>query len=109
MAGTIQRLEIFGAGTHNAVTGKVTITENDLDNIVTAFDAFKGTNLVRPHLKLGHTDAQKWFGQKDGIPALGWIDKVWREGRNLLADIRDVPDALIDMFRQGRYHNVSAE
>lgn len=106
---SISNLEIFGAGQHNAMTGKVTITEADLDEIVAAFNELNGSNVVKPHLKLGHTDAQKWFGQKDGIPSLGWIEKVWRSGSKLLADIANVPTALIDMIRQGRYHNVSAE
>jgi len=106
---SISNLEIFGAGTHNSMSGKFTVTEADLDEIVAAFEGLKGTNIVKPHLKLGHTDAQKWFGQKDGIPALGWIEKVWRVGTKLLADIADVPSALIDLIRQGRYHNVSAE
>jgi len=106
---TISNLEIFGAGTHNAATGKVTISEQDLDSMVEAFNAFYSTNIVKPHLKLGHTDAQKWFGQKDGIPSLGWIEKLWRVGSKLFANIKDVPEALINLIRQGRYHNVSAE
>jgi len=106
---SISNLQIFGAGTHNAMSGKVTITEADLDEMVSAFTALTPTNIVKPHLKLGHTDAQKWFGQKDGIPALGWIEKVWRIGTKLYADVRDVPSVLIDLIRQGRYHNVSAE
>lgn len=105
---TISNLEIFGAGTHNAMTGKVTITEADLDAMVTAFNEVP-RNTVKPHLKLGHTEAQKWFGQQNGIPSLGWIDKVWRVGSKLLANIANVPEALIDLIRQGRYHNVSAE
>lgn len=109
MAKTINNLEIFAAGTHNAMSGKVTVTEADLDKIVDAFNSLEGTNIVKPHLKLGHTDAQKWFGQKDGIPSLGWIVRVWREGKKLLANVANVPDALIDMIKGGRYHNVSAE
>jgi len=105
----LSSLEIFGAGTHRAQTGAVTVTEDDLDQIVNAFNSLQGTNIVRPHLKLGHTDAQKWFGQKDGIPSLGWITRVWREGRKLLANVSDVPDMLIDLIKSGRYHNVSAE
>lgn len=106
---TISNLEIFGAGTHNASTGKVTVSEQDLDAMVDAFAAFQSTNVVKPHLKLGHEESQKWFGQKQGFPSLGWIDKVWRVGKKLFADISDVPEVLVDMIRQGRYHNVSAE
>lgn len=105
MPGDIRNLEIFGAGTHNGVK----VTEDDLDQIVSAFTELQGSNIVKPHLKLGHTDAQKWFGQDKGIPTLGWITKVWRNGKKLLADVANVPDALLQMFRDGRYHNVSAE
>ena len=109
MPGSIQNLEIFGAGSHSAQTGRVTVSESDLDQIVDAFNSLNGTNIVKPHLKLGHTDAQNWFGQKDGIPSLGWITRVWRQGTKLLADINDVPDSLLDMIRSKRFHNVSAE
>lgn len=109
MPGAIQNLEILSAGTHNASTGKITITESDLDEIVGSFTALQGSNIVKPHLKLGHTETQKWFGQTKGVPTLGWVDKVWRNGKKLLANISDVPNALLDMIRAGRYHNVSAE
>lgn len=109
MAGEIHSLEIFAAGTHNAKSGKVTVTIGDLDQIVEAFEALNGTNIVKPHLKLGHTDAQAWFGQQDGIPALGWISNVWREGKKLLANVSQVPDALLDLIRSERFHNVSSE
>lgn len=110
MPGEIRRLEIFGAGTWQPASGgTITVTESQLDELVDAFAALQGSNIVKPHLKLGHTDAQKWFGQKVGIPTLGWIDRVWREGKKLLADIKDVPEALLDMIKAGRYHNVSAE
>lgn len=109
MPGEIQRLEIFSAGTHKTGKGQVSATVKDLDKMIEAFDALKDTNIVKPHLKLGHTDAQKWFGQADGIPALGWITEVWREGKILLANIDKVPGSLIDLIKQGRFHNVSAE
>src|SRR5690242_4388571 len=109
MPGVIQNLEIMSAGTHNASTGKVTITEGDLDAMVSAFTDLQGTNIVKPHLKLGHSEAQKWFGNTKGVPTLGWVDKIWRQGTKLFANIRDVPTALLDMIRAGRYHNVSVE
>lgn len=109
MSGVIQRLEIFGAGAHDASTGKLVVSIEDLDHIVEAFEALKDSNIVKPHLKLGHAEAQKWFGQKDGIPALGWITQVWREKDKLLANVENVPQALLDMIRARRFHNVSAE
>jgi len=109
MPGEIRSLEIFGVGTWDASTGRVIVTETDLDGIVESFYGLQGSNIVKPHLKLGHSDAQKWFGQKDGIPTLGWISRIWRNGKKLFADIVDVPDMLMDLIRAGRYHNVSSE
>lgn len=112
MAGTLKSLEIFAAGTWkpgNAKGKSVTVTEEHLDEMVESFNALKTTNIVKPHLKLGHDDAQKWFGQRNGVPTLGWIEKVWRQGNKLFADIGGIPDAVIDLIKQGRYHNVSAE
>jgi hypothetical protein len=110
MAGRINNLEIFAAGSWKPASGgTVTITEQDLDEIVTSFNELAGTNIVKPHLKLGHQEAQQWFGQKTGVPTLGWVEKVWRQGPKLLADIGNVPDALINMIKSKRYHNVSVE
>jgi len=110
MPGSINRLEIFSAGTWTPGNGEaVTFSESHLDQMVDAFSALAGTNIVKPHLKLGHTEAQKWFGQKVGVPTLGWIDRIWREGRKLFADISHVPEALLEMIKGHRYHNVSAE
>lgn len=111
MAGEIKRLEIFAAGSWKPGNGKAawTVSESDLDSIVGAFSDLSGTNIVKPHLKLGHAEAQKWFGQKVGVPTLGWVDRVWREGAKLFADISNVPDALLAMIKGKQYHNVSAE
>lgn len=110
MPGEIRNLEIFAAGSWTTSNGtKVTISDSDIGEIVNNFNALQGTNVVKPHLKLGHQDAQKWFGQKTGIPTLGWIDKVWQVGSKLYADISHVPNSLIDLIQQKRYHNVSAE
>lgn len=110
MAGRIQNLEIFAAGTWKPGSGgKITITEADLDEMVQSFAELQGSNLVKPHLKLGHQESQKWFGQKTGVPSLGWVERVWRQGSKLFADIGSVPEALLDMIKNGRYHNVSVE
>ena len=50
MPGTIDRLEIFAAGTWKPATGgSVTVTEQHLDEMVHAFHALEGTNIVKPH------------------------------------------------------------
>lgn len=109
MAGMIRNLEVLSAGNWSASTGQITVTEKHLDDMVEAFQGLINSNIVKPHLKLGHSDSQKWFGQKDGIPTLGWISNLWRSGSKLFADIVDVPEALLELIKQGRYHNVSSE
>lgn len=92
--------EVFSAGTWNGHE----FSEADLDGIVAAFDFFQMSGQVP--LKLGHNDEQPLT---DGQPALGWVDRVWRDGRKLLADFRDVPRVVYDAIRAGRYKHVSIE
>jgi hypothetical protein len=94
-------VEIFSAGVWNGDP----YTEADLDGIVSAY----GEMPRQPPLKLGHSEAQKFFGQADGHPALGWVEKIYRSGKKLLADFVNVPDTLIGMIRDKRYDKVSAE
>jgi hypothetical protein len=78
---------------------------DDLDQMVLAF----GSLPYKVPLKFGHTEAQRWFGQEDGAPALGWVDSLRRVGQKLVADIVGVPDAIVSLISQGNYRNKSAE
>ncbi len=100
-AGELKGVEIFSAGVWNGDP----YTEGDLDAIVAAYPQMPR----RPPVKLGHTEGQKFFGQPDGHPALGWVEKIYREGKKLLADLTGVPDALMGMIRSRAYEKVSAE
>lgn len=97
----LRGVEIFSTGTWN----KDTYSESDLDSMVSAFHSLG----VRPPVKLGHDEAQKWFGQKDGAPALGWVANLRRFGSKLVGDLVDVPDALHEMITSKRYRTKSAE
>jgi hypothetical protein len=97
----IKGVEIFSTGTWNGDP----YTEDDLDAMVSAFSVAG----INPPLKLGHADAQKFFGQKDGAPALGWVERIYRRGKKLLADMKDVPEALYGLIREKKYRKVSAE
>jgi hypothetical protein len=97
----LRGVEIFSSGTWN---GDV-YNERDLDAMVSAFHSLG----IKPPLKLGHDEAQKWFGQKDGAPALGWVANLRRFGKKLVADLVDVPDALHGMITSKRYRTKSAE
>lgn len=101
MAKTIANQEIFAAGKWSGDQ----YTINDLDEIVRSFHALK----FNVPLKLGHDEAQKWFGQKDGAPALGWVDNLRRVANKLVADFVNVPDALAKMIANKNYRSKSAE
>ncbi len=98
-------VEIFAAGTwHAAKGGKVTVTETDLDAMVSSFQSINQIGGYKPVLKLGHSETQRFFGGKDGAPALGFVSRIWRDGQKVLADFAGVPRALFDLIKQGRYH-----
>lgn len=97
----LRGVEIFSSGTWNGDA----YSESDLDAMVSAFHSLG----VRPPVKLGHDEAQKWFGQKDGAPALGWVANLRRFGTKLVGDLVDVPDALHEMITSKRYRTKSAE
>ena len=48
-------------------------------------------------LKLGHENDAK---MKDGAPALGWVDRVWREGSKLLEnECRNIHNIMYKLIR----------
>jgi len=95
---------IFEAGTHNGDE----YTEDDLDEIVANFEALKGE--IKPPLKIGHMseDDQKQFLTK-GMPSIGWVTGVRREGAKLLADIKNIPKKVGEIINAGSYKRFSAE
>lgn len=99
---SIKGVDIFSAGTWNGDK----FTENDLDEMVKAFEANK--EAVRPFLKLGHANEQKLL-QKEGLPAAGWIDRIYRQGSKLKADFVDIPKKVHDLIMQKAYRKVSSE
>ena len=88
--------EIFSVGKWNGDK----YSENDLDDIVTHFNALKDS--VKPPIKLGHT----W---KQGQPALGWVKDLKRNGNKLIATLAQVPKIVYDAIKAGRYKRVSSE
>lgn len=97
---SLKGADIFSAGKWN---GKV-FTEDDLDNIVKSFEFFALAGRVP--LKFGHNTEQPLT---DGQPALGWVQRIWREGKKLKADFSDVPGVLWDAIKAGRYKFISVE
>lgn len=98
----IQGVEIFSAGTWNGDT----YTNDDLDAMVQAFENTKDT--VRPFLKLGHNEEQEVL-KSDGLPAAGWVTRLYRVGHKLVADFEDIPQKVFDLIVKKAYRNVSSE
>lgn len=92
------------AGTWDAMTGRVTFTEGDLDDIERSFSLLGLAGRVP--LKFGHNDEQPLT---DGQPALGWVNRVYREGKKLLGDFTDLPKVVYDLIRAGRFKFLSVE
>lgn len=99
---SINGVEIFSAGTWNG--DKYTV--NDLDEMVKAFD--ETNKSIRPFLKLGHSDKQKLL-EDEGLPAAGWIGKIYRKGEKLLADFIDIPNKIYELIENKAYRKVSSE
>jgi hypothetical protein len=103
MKHTLAGAHIFRAGTWN----KQTFTEEDLDGIVAAFNA--ANKAGRVPLKFGHADDEADQPFREGLPALGWVSKVWRAGKDLFADFIDMPTAVFQAVKNGLYKFVSIE
>lgn len=95
-------VEIFSAGEWNGE--KFTVSQ--LTEMVKNFEATK--HGVRPYLKLGHDKDQKLL-QKDGLPAAGWVDKIYIKGDKLVADFVDIPKKIFQLIKAGAYKKVSCE
>lgn len=95
----IRGAEIFAAGEWNGLQ----FTEQDLQGIAASFDAMNLSGRVP--LKFGHSGADA----RDGAPALGWVERVYREGDKLLADFTSLPGVVYDAIKEGMYKFVSVE
>lgn len=98
----IEGVEIFAAGKWNGDE----YTENDLDVIEASFAETK--DLLKPYLKLGHGDAQKLLAE-DELPAAGFISRVYRQGKKLLADFTHMPSKIAELVKMRAYNRVSSE
>lgn len=102
--------EIFRIGTWTDAYGRTrTYTEEDLDNIVSAFNAgVRSIDGIPLKLKLGHSDKQTLL-QSDGYPAAGWVKSVKRVKDRLVADFKDIPRVIKEFIDRKAYRNVSSE
>lgn len=92
--------EILKVGTWNGIT----FEEDDLRNIVNAFNALRGDHEVP--LKFGHNEEQD---VTDGQPAIGWVSNLFLKGESLFADFINLPTLVFDAIMERRFRTVSVE
>lgn len=96
-AGFDDYIEVFQSGKHTDSNGQShTWSCDDLDQIVSNFDAAQPAPLVIGHPK---TDSPAW----------GWTESLKRVGGKLLAKFNQVPEQLVTAVRDGRYRNRSVK
>jgi len=89
----IAGVEIFRAGNYGE---KGTYSEADLDLIAHSYDPRK-------------CEAPITIDHQDSGPAFGWVAKVYRVGKSLFADFRDVTEDFAEQLRTRRYKKRSVE
>jgi len=90
-------IEMFRAGPQISSTGqKLVFTETDLDQVAGSYDPV----LHEAPLIIGHD-------QQDDTPALGWVRKVWRKGKELWGKVELTPKAE-QLIKDGVFKKVSS-
>ena len=85
----IKGLEIFKIDTAETKD----YTEVDLENMVAK------ANLHEAPVVIGHDENQDLL-RNSGLLSAGWIKKIYRQGKSLFADLRDVPKVVADLIRK---------
>jgi hypothetical protein len=103
----IDNAEIFHTGTWPG-SRRVHINESDLDDVVWAFEALRLSGRVP--LKLTHEGPDQRDPEFDAAKslAMGWVKKVWRDGKKLMATL-DVPEKVHKLIKEGYLKFVSVE
>lgn len=99
---SLKGVDIFSVGKWNDDN----FTLEDLKSMVKSFEETKQG--VKPYIKLGHNKTQE-LAQKDGLPSMGWVDKMYINGEKLIADFVDIPKKIYDLIKIGAYKKVSCE
>ena len=100
--GELKGIDIFASGRWN---GDEYSTE-DLDKIVASFAETK--DRLKPYLKLGHGQDQKLL-REDELPAAGFVQNIYRQGRKILADVTNIPKKIYELIKNKAYNKVSIE
>jgi hypothetical protein len=94
--------EVFEAGVHRGHA----YTEADLDAIVRNWRLAR--DRVRVPLVVGHEEQQELL-KNTGIPAVGWVERLYRRGPKLYADFGGIPPSIARLINARAYRTLSAE
>ena len=100
----IPGVEIFAEGSWNGDA----YSAKDLDDMVAAF----GKVGFKPPVKAGHEDGQEDAATAKrlfGDPSLGYVSRIYRQGKKLMADLVGIPRVFANLIRAGSYRRISAE
>lgn len=98
----IQGIDIFAVGEWNGDK----YSDKDLDQIVQSFDETR--DYLKPYVKLGHGEEQSLL-RSDELPAAGYIDKIYRKGQKIVADLVRVPKKIYELIKRQAYTKISSE
>lgn len=98
---TLAAVPIFDVSTWNG-NGN---TAAELDGMVAAFTELKGT--LEPPVKFGRGDQD--LLEREDYPAAGSVERLYRKGTQLVADITRVPVRTADLIDAGAYRSISSE
>lgn len=101
----LESVPIFKVGSWKGYNYKI----EDLDEIVKNTNALIKEKLHEPPVKLGHREDQKKLLEESGLPAFGYVERLYRIGDQIFADIIDVPDEVMDWVARRLYDKVSSE
>jgi hypothetical protein len=99
---TVRGAEIFQAGVRKGER----YTVADLDDMARNFKLARG--VIDPPLVTGH-DEEQAFLEGSGLPAAGWLVRVYRRGAKLFGDFGGVPRSIAKLINARAYKKVSVE
>ena len=61
------------------------------------------------HSTISNDAMRQILAKNDGMPALGWVTGLHRDGAKLLADLNHIPKKIYELIKRRGYDRVSAE
>jgi hypothetical protein len=102
----LKEAHILSAGTWEASTGTVKVTEADIDEMIVNFNK----RVIEPVLNLDHDDSMtEKVANGLKVVALGYVKSLRKEGKKLFASFTQVPIKVAEMINSGLIKQRSPE